>query len=106
MRSTWGRTGGMGDEVRHNVDESRYEILRDGRVVGIAEYVDRGEILVFHHTEIDAPLRGDGLGAQLVGAALDDVRARDRHIIPTCWYVAEFVEHHPEYRNLLARDDE
>ena len=94
----------MGDEVRHNVDESRYEILRDGRVVGIAEYVDRGEILVFHHTEIDAPLRGDGLGAQLVGAALDDVRARDRHIIPTCWYVAEFVEHHPEYVDLVPAE--
>jgi len=92
----------MGTEVRHNAEESRYEILLDGRVVGIAEYVDRSEVLVFHHTEIDAPLRGNGLGAQLVQAALDDVRAQGRRIVPTCWYVAEFVEQHPDYGNLVA----
>ena len=92
----------MGDEVRHNAEQFRYEILRDGRVVGIAEYADHGDVLVFHHTEIDAPLRGDGLGAQLVQAALDDVRARGRQIIPTCWYVAEFVELHPDYGDLVA----
>jgi len=92
----------MGTEVRHNAEESRYEILLDGRVVGIAEYVDRGEVLVFHHTEIDAPLRGDGLGAQLVQAALDDVRAQGRRIVPTCWYVAEFLDQHPDYGDLVA----
>ncbi len=92
----------MATEVRHAPEESRYEILVDDRVVGIAEYADRGEVLVFHHTEIDASLRSNGLGAELVRAALDDVRARGLHIIPTCWYVAEFVELHPDYRDLLA----
>jgi predicted GNAT family acetyltransferase len=61
-------------------------------------------VLLFHHTEIDAPLRGDGLGAELVRGALDDVRARGRTIFPTCWYVAAFVDEHPEYHDLLARD--
>ena len=92
----------MGTEVRNVPEELRYEILVDGRIVGIAEYADRGAVLVFHHTEIDASLRSNGLGAELVGAALDDVRARGLHIVPTCWYVAEFVELHPDYRDLLA----
>ena len=92
----------MASEVRHAADESRYEIVLDGRVVGVADYVDRTDALVFHHTEIDASLRGHGLGAILVRGALDDVRARDRTIVPTCWYVAEFVEQHPEYSELVA----
>jgi predicted GNAT family acetyltransferase len=92
----------MATEVRHAAEESRYEILLDGRVVGIAEYADRGDVLVFHHTEIDASSRGGGLGEQLVTGALDDVRARGRRIIPTCWFVAEFVELHPNYEDLLA----
>jgi len=96
----------MATEVRRVPEESRYEIVRDGRVVGIAEYVDRGDVLVFHHTEIDAALRGGGLGAELVRAALDDVRARGRHIVATCWYVAAFVDQHPEYADLLGPDDE
>ena len=92
----------MGTEVRNVPEKSRYEILRDGELVGVAEYADRGDVLVFHHTAIAAPLRGDGLGAQLVRGALDDVRARGRQIIPSCWYVAEFIELHPDYGNLLA----
>ena len=92
----------MATEVRNVPEKARYEILRDGELVGIAEYVDRGGVLVFHHTEISAPLRGDGLGAELVTAALDDVRARGQRIIPACSYVAEFVEQHPDYGNLVA----
>ena len=95
----------MATEVRHHPEESRYEILQDGRVVGIAEYVDRGDVLVFHHTEIDAALRSNGLGADLVRGALDDVRARGLTIVATCWYVAEFVDEHPEFRDLVAHDD-
>jgi predicted GNAT family acetyltransferase len=66
----------MATEVRHRPEASRYEVLLDGRVVGVADYADRGDVLVFHHTEIDAPLRGRGLGAELVRFALDDLRAR------------------------------
>ena len=96
----------MATEVRRAPEESRYEILQDGRVAGIAEYADRGNVLVFHHTEIDAPLRGGGLGAALVRAALDDVRARGRRIVATCWFVAAFVDQNPEYADLVGSDDE
>jgi predicted GNAT family acetyltransferase len=92
----------MTTEVRHEPEKSRYEILGDGRVVGIAEYADRGDVLVFHHTQIDGALRGNGLGAELVKAALDDVRARGRTVVATCWFVAKFLDHHPEYADLLA----
>ena len=96
----------MATEVRHAPEQSRYEMVQDGRVVGIAEYVDRGDVLVFHHTEIDAPLRSQGLGAQLVRGALDDVRTRGRTIVPTCWYVAGFVDEHPDFHDLLAQNVE
>jgi hypothetical protein len=95
----------MATEVRHVPEGSRYEILEDGRVVGIADYADRGDVLVFHHTEVDAPLRGRELGAQLVRGALDDVRARGRTIVPTCSYVAGFVDEYPDYADLLASDE-
>jgi len=42
------------------------------------------------------------LGAVLVRHALDDVRAKGRTIVPTCWFVAEFVDLHPEYADLVA----
>jgi uncharacterized protein len=89
-------------EVRNNVDFSRYELLIDERVVGWADYAVAGTRVHFPHTEIDPPLRGQGLAAVLVKAALDDVRAAGRTVVPQCWYVADFIDEHPEYRDLLA----
>ena len=92
----------MVTEVVHDVDHARYVLRVGGEVAGVADYRDRGDALVFHHTEIDRARRGHGLGATLVRGALDDVRVRGRQVVATCWFVADFVERHPEYGDLLA----
>lgn len=92
----------MATEVRDNPDHSRYELTVDGQLVGVADYRDTGQALDFAHTEIESRRRGQGLGAQLVRAALDDVRSRGRNVIPTCWYVAQFIDENPTYRDLVA----
>ncbi len=92
----------MPTEVRHNPDASRYELFVDGELCGIADYRDTGAALVFPHTEIEPRRRGNGLGAVLVRAALDDVRRAGRTVVPACWFVAEFIDEHPEYRDLVA----
>jgi len=89
-------------EVRHVPERSRYELDDDGAVVAIAEYRDRNGVLVFNHTVVNPRLRGNGLGERLVRGALDDVRSRGHDIVATCWYVARFVDEHPEYADLLA----
>ena len=89
-------------ELRDNVDAQRYELTIDGQLVGIAEYRLHGDVVVVPHSEIAAPLRGNGLGAELVQAVLDDVRSRGRTIVPRCWYVAEYMREHPESADLLA----
>ena len=88
--------------VTRNADRSRYELVVDDEVVGIADYHDAGGALIFPHTVIDPARRGQGLGAELVQGALDDVRQRGETVVPQCWYVREFMAEHPEYRDLLA----
>lgn len=92
----------MATEVTNNVEASRYEIFLDGELVGIADYRERGDSLVFPHTEIAPAMRGKNLGAQLVQAALDDVRGTGKRVVPSCWYVGQFIDQHPEYQDLLA----
>ncbi len=91
----------MDVEITNATDRSRYELRIDDRVVGVADYRAEGGTLVFPHTEIDPAMRGRGLGARLVGAALDDVRARGGTVVPRCWFVARFIDDHPEYRSLV-----
>lgn len=89
-------------EVHNQEDRSRYELVLDGEVVGIADYHERGDALVFPHTEIDPRHRGKGLGAVLVRAAMDDVRAQGRTVVPTCWFVSDFLDANPAYAELRA----
>jgi uncharacterized protein len=92
----------MARQVTDNVERSRYELVEDGRTIGIADYHVDGDRVVFPHTVIDTDRRGQGLGAELVGAALDHVRLSGRRVEARCWYVAQFIDEHPEYRDLLA----
>jgi predicted GNAT family acetyltransferase len=92
----------MTTEVRRNDTQSRYELLVDGELVGVADFHLRGARLVMPHTEIVASRRGQGLGEVLVRGALDDVRQAGHTVIPACWYVAQFLDDHPDYADLRA----
>ncbi len=92
----------MPPAVENNVEQSQYELIVDGQIAGVAEYRIEGDQIVFPHTEIAAARRGNGLGALLVRGALDDVRGSGRTVVPTCWFVAAFIEEHQEYADLLA----
>ncbi len=97
----------MALEVRDHPERSRYELLADGRVVGFTEYhpdqrSDRRGVLVFPHTVVTQPRRGAGYGTILVQGALDDVRHKGMTIDPQCPFVADFIDEHPEYADLIA----
>jgi predicted GNAT family acetyltransferase len=92
----------MAPTVRDNASRSRYELVDDDRVIGIADYVVQGDTIVIPHTEIERPLQGRGLGEVLVRGTLDDIRSRRLAVVPQCWFVAKFIDEQPEYRDLLA----
>ena len=92
----------MAHAVTRNDERSRYELVVDGALVGIADFDANDAVLVLPHTEIDPSRRGQGLGAVLVGGVLADVRARGERVVPTCWYVREYLDLHPEEADLLA----
>ena len=88
----------MATEFTHEPDAHRYTMHVDGELVSVAEYLDHGAGLVFNHTITIPRFRGRGYADQLVD--LRDGRrrehaARDRSR-PTCWYVAEWFDRHPE----------
>ena len=92
----------MATEVRRNDERSRYELYVDGQLAGIADYHEQGSTVIIPHTEIERSRRGQGLGAVLVRHTLDDLRRAGRTVVPACWFVAQFIDEHPEYRDLLA----
>ena len=88
--------------VRHDSERSRYELVVDDEVAGLAEYYESDGVLVFLHTEVDFHRQGQGFGSTLVQGALDAVRHSGRTIVARCPFVAHFLDEHPEYRDLVA----
>jgi hypothetical protein len=88
--------------VVHNDEADRYELYVAGEMAAIADYRRQDGTLVMHHTETRPQYRGRGLAARLVREALDDVRQRKLHVVPSCWFVGDFIEANPDYRDLVA----
>lgn len=87
-------------EVINNVDKSRFEILVAGKRA-VAEYIDRGHMIVFSHTEVPTGLEGKGIGSKLVSTGLNFARAEKKVVLPLCPYVAAYIRRHPEYHDLV-----
>ena len=89
--------------VRDHRPGSRYEIILDGELAGVAVYERRPGRVVFTHTEIRPDYKGRGLADKLARWALDDVQARaEEKVIARCPFIAAYIARHPEYRVLLA----
>ncbi len=97
--------------VTDNAARGRFELqLAGGTAFLDYQYRDDGpagaapgRVRVLTHAEVPVALRGAGVGAQLVGGALDLVRARAEKVVPRCPYVALFIRRHAQYADLLAR---
>ena len=90
--------------LEHDADAHQYRLRKEGEVVSLADYrrLADGTTLDFHHTLTPPAHRGNGYAADLVGKALADVRSRGGKVVPTCWFVDEYMGLHPELTDLRA----
>lgn len=88
-------------EVVHEPEQQRYAVSVDGRPAGFAAYIRAEGLVVMSHTEVDGSFEGQGVGSALARAALDDLREQGVRVLPTCPFIKAWIDHHPEYRDLL-----
>lgn len=94
----------MATELKQLPEQDRYLFLRDGVQVGQVDYVIRGNSIHILHTDIDPALRGQGLGGQLVHDVLEQIRTEtDFRLVAICPFTANWLESHPEYKELEQR---
>ncbi|MFG2076632.1 GNAT family N-acetyltransferase [Nonomuraea maritima] len=91
----------MPTEVVDNSTESRFEILVDGKVAGFADYRLLPTKIIFTHTEVLPEHEGQGLAGKLVGHALQASADTGLRVVPSCPYVARYIERHPEFKDLV-----
>jgi len=86
-------------------DRHRYELRSGDELIGMVAYRLDGDVITLVHTEVASTHSGHGYAATLARGALDDARSRGLRVVPSCPYVASYLEKHPEYADLVASED-
>lgn len=86
-------------------ERERFEAHDDiGVLAGWVTYQVTDDIVVYTHTEVKPAFEGQGIGSRLVRHAMDDARARGRTVVPICPYLMKWLDKHPEYESIVARN--
>lgn len=91
----------MNGTVTNNRQAQRYELAVDGAVAFATYRLTPGSVVITH-TETPPALRGRGVAAILVKGTLETIRADGLKVVAACGYVADYIDKHPEFSDLVA----
>jgi len=79
--------------IVHQTEQHRFVALDQQQIVAVLTYSPTGDgQLIIDHTEVDPAYGGQGLGHQLVDAAVAYARASGSKIQPLCPFVASVLK--------------
>ncbi len=88
-------------EVKNNQTKNQFETNLDGKTALIKYQKEADGTLNLFHTEVPDEFEGKGVGSQLVKNALEQIKADNLKINPSCPFIAAYIKRHPEYKNLV-----
>ncbi|GAA1836027.1 GNAT family N-acetyltransferase [Microlunatus capsulatus] len=88
-------------EVHDEPERSRFTARVEGRLAGVAAYELADGVITFTHTVVGDDFEGQGVGSALARTALDAARERGLAVVPRCPFIAGWIEHHPDYADLV-----
>lgn len=79
-----------------------FHIDEDGKRIAELTYSKNDSTMTIDHTETDEKLRGEGIGQDMVRAAVEYARDSGLKINPVCPYAKKVIEETPEFHDVLA----
>lgn len=98
----------MNIDVTSDVAAGSARATVDGEPAGrlgfrIAES-DQGPVWTLYTTVVDSRFEGRGVGSALVHEVIQLADQAGAIVRPTCWFVAGWLDRHPQYQHLLPAD--
>lgn len=89
--------------LNHVPAARQFRLPVEGSADAYIEYVERGPTtLDLLHTVVPDEAQGQGIGTDLVDQVLRHARENGLHIVPSCPFVATYLENHPDQADLVA----
>jgi uncharacterized protein len=111
-----GEQTSMGEELSDNVDQGRFELRRDGDLVGWLHYTHlKPNRYALQHTEVEVSHQHQGVAGAMVRRVLDEIRGRGGTVTAICPFVVDFLSRsaanadlvdarHPGYKDRAAAE--
>ena len=90
------------ESVVNNREKQRFELSQGSQLSKLDYRMDGDDRIDLVHTEVPEDLAGQGIGSSLVKYALRYARENDLKAIPSCPFVASYVERHPEWEDVVV----
>lgn len=90
----------MSLDIAHDPISHRFAVRVEGHEAELL-YRQDGKRLTIDHTGVPEAIGGRGIAGALVKAVLDYARAEGLRVVPACSYSAAYIQHHPEYADLV-----
>jgi uncharacterized protein len=88
--------------IRHEPEARRFAANVGGKAAYITYRELDGHLLELDHTYVPPEQRGGRIASQLTARALEYAREHGYRVVPSCPFVAAYLDRHPEYRELRA----
>ncbi|MDO4895035.1 MULTISPECIES: GNAT family N-acetyltransferase [Moraxella] len=88
--------------ITHSPTTQRFETTIDGHTAYLSYEVLNEDTLNYNHTIVPSELGGRGIGSALVKFALEYAQQHHKKIVPSCSFVAAYIDKKTEYQQLLA----
>lgn len=79
-----------------------FYIEENGEWIAELTYLKNNDTMTIDHTEVDKKLRGEGVGEDLVKAAVEYARENHLKIKAACPYAKKVIDRTPELQDVLA----
>lgn len=73
-------------QMEYIVEKHRIYVVDDGEEVGEVTFPERDGVYVINHTYVDDRYRGQGIAAELVRRAVEEIERRGGRVEATCSY--------------------
>jgi predicted GNAT family acetyltransferase len=90
-------------DITHDADLAVYRAWINGDEVAMLTYKVVGHRFVLLSTSVVPGFRKHGIATELIGHVLDDIRGSGRTVTIICPAVREFMDHYPQYEDLLDK---
>ena len=90
-------------DLIHDRAANRFRLPLDDGGEAFIEYAERGAgTLDLLHTIVPPEAQGAGIGTRMVEQVLRYARDNHLRVVPSCPFVAAYLDEHPEDRDLVA----